>query len=187
MEFHNATALETSRLHALLLRYTRAYRHEKLVVRVRYSRGADFSGTCFYREGRIFVNVGRHVRYPYQLGTHVARACERRAGWWREVYRLTVRDGYQLVLFVYLHELFHYLVALAGRSPRRKEAMCDRFATRVLVDDFHCPLRDSRGRPVPRSRWDFQDLDAFVARARRASAPAVAARRAIPVRIAGAD
>ena len=183
MEFHNTTALDTRRLHGLVLRYTEPWRHEKLVVRVRYSRGADFSGTCFYRDGRIYVNIGRHVRFPYELGTHVAKACETRSGWRREVYRLRVRDGYQLVLFVYLHELYHYLVALAGRSPRRKEAMCDRFATRVLVDDFGCRLRDRFGRPVPRETWDFQDLEAFVARARRSTRRAVAARRAIPVKI----
>ena len=167
MDFANSTALASDRLHALLLRHTQPYKHNKLTVRVRYSRGADFSGTCYYNEGRIYVNVGRHVRYPYTLATHVAKAYSGRTHWGRELFRLTVRDGYELTLFVYLHELYHYLVKAGGRNPKRKEAMCDRFAARALVDAHGCRLTDAHGRPVARERWDFKDLDAFVAAAPR--------------------
>ena len=166
-KFRNSTALDGERLHRMFLRHTAAYRHDKLEVSVRYSRGADFSGTCYYREGRILVNLGRHVQYPYALGTNVAKARSNRTHWWRETYRVTVADAYQLALFVYLHELYHYLVKLAGYSPRRKESRCDRFATRALVDEYGGRVHDSRGRAVPRELWDFQDLDAFVAKARR--------------------
>jgi hypothetical protein len=158
-------------------------------VAVRYSRGADFSGTCYYRDGRIFINLGRHVRYPYRLGTHIAKSESNHTHWWRPTYYLTVRDGYQLSLFIYLHELYHYLVKAAGRNPKRKESRCDRFATRVLVDQFGCALEDARGAVVARRTWDFQDLHGFVARAPKARTPVGAATRngtrQIPVRIHG--
>lgn len=187
MDFRNSTELDSRRLEAMFVRHAAPFAHDGLTVRVRYSRGADFSGTCFYRDGRIFINLGRHLRYPYMLGTHLAKAQSDHACWWREVLRLTVADAYQLALFIFLHELFHYLVKAAGRCPRRKEAMCDRFAAAVLVDEYHCRVHDTQGRDVPRSAWHFQDLMAFVARAPRHAEPrGRAACSPIPVRIVGA-
>jgi hypothetical protein len=187
MQFHNATRLDTQRLAELFERHSAPYRHDRLAVRVRYSRGADFSGTCYYNEGRIFVNLGRHVQFPYLLSTHIARARSAPGVWWREDYRLVINDAYQLVLFVYLHELYHYLVKQAKRNPKRKEAMCDRFATRVLVDYCHCRVVDTAGRPVPRGHWDIQDVRAFVAAAPRAvpARSTTTAPRDIPVTIHG--
>lgn len=167
MEFQNTTELDDDRLRSMFLRHTAPYRHDKLTVRVRYSRSADFSGTCYYRDARIHVNLGRLVEYPYTLGTHVAKSVRTATGWRREIYRLTLNDAYQLALFVYLHELYHHLVKQAGRSPRRKEAMCDRFATRVLVDHYGAALRRQSGRRIRRETWDFKDLHAFVAAAPR--------------------
>jgi len=186
VDFRNSTDLDGVRLHAMFLRHTLPYRHDQLQVHVRYSRGAAFSGSCFYRDSRITVNLGRHNRYPYALGTSIAKAHATRTGWCREIYRLTVTDPYELALFVYLHELFHYLVKRAGRSPRRKEAMCDRFAARVLVDHYGCVLRRASGEPVRRELWDFKDLDAFVAAAPRDTQMRLPFGRAIPVRILGA-
>lgn len=183
MDLKNTTHLDDARLRAIVLRHTAPYRHDRLTVRFRYSRGADFSGTCFYRNNRIHVNLGRNLRFPYTLVTHVAKAQSRGSAWTRPVYRLTVDDTYQLALFVYLHELFHYLVKAAGRSPRRKEAMCDRFATRRLVDAFGCRLCDASGRAVERRSWDFQDLDRLVARAPREPVEPTARTRPIPVLI----
>ncbi len=170
----------------MFLRHTHPYRHDSLKVRVRDSRGADFSGSCFYRDARLFINLGRRVAYPYTFGTHLARAEGLPGGWKREVYRLTVADAYQLALFVYLHELFHYLVMAAGRNTRRKEGMCDRFAAGTLVEAYGCPVTDSRGVAVDSRSWKFQDLHAFVAGAPREPCETiVAARRDIPVRIRG--
>ncbi len=167
MDFANHTDLDDLRLETLFLRHTWPYRHDGLTVRVRYSRGADFSGTCNYAARRILVNLGRHVRYPYLLGTQIARSRSNQTHWWREIYRLVIADSYQLALFVFLHEFYHYLVKAAGRNPRRKEAMCDRFAARALLDAYQARVLDSRGRPVARAKWDFQDLDQFVAAAPR--------------------
>lgn len=186
MDFRCSADLDHDRVRSLFEEHSQPFRVDGLVVRVRYSRGADFSGTCFYRDARIFVNLGRHLRFPYAFGTHIAKARPHRLGWSREILRMTVFDAYQLALFIYLHELYHYLLMLSGRSPRRREAMCDRFAARVLVDAFQCPVRDARGNLVPRGRWDFQDLQTFVAAAPRAAAvPRL--RPPIPVRVRGAS
>jgi hypothetical protein len=189
MDFGNSTDLDGARLQGLFVRHAWPYRHDCLAVHVRYSRGADFSGTCFYAHARIYVNLGRRNIYPYLLATQVARSRSNRTHWWREMYRLVVADAYQLALFVFLHELYHYLVKLAGRSPRRKEAMCDRFAARALVDDYGVRVLDARGRPVARERWDFQDLDGLVAAAPKVGVQGMlfagAGPREIPVAIGG--
>ncbi len=189
MDFGNSTELDSERLGGLLVRHTRPYSHEGLRVRVRHSRGADFSGTCYYADNHIYVNLGRHNRYPYYLGTNIARSRSNRTHWWRDTYRLALADGYQLALFVFLHEFFHYLVHQAGRNPRRKESMCDRFATRILVDDHGAAVVDPEGRAVPRENWDFQDVHRFVTAAPRDPQPTLwdpGLPRAIPVVIYGA-
>lgn len=190
MEFRNLTSLDGVRLRNMVVRHTVPHAYGRLKLTVRYSRSADFSGTCFYREGRIFVNIGRHVCYPYRLATHVAKARSNRTHWWRETYYIVVADAYQLALFVYLHELYHLLVRLAGRSPRCKESRCDRFAARVLVDHYGCSITDSRGRAVSREQWDFEDLERLVApvrgrRAGRRPAPTAVPTGQVPVRILG--
>ena len=199
MDFQNSTDLDSERLERLFVRHTSPYRHDRLQVRVRYSRGADFSGTCYYGEARIFINLGRHVVYPYRLGTHIAKSQSNRTHWWRETFRVLVPDACRLALFVYLHELYHYLVKASKHNPRRKEAMCDRFAVAALVDHHGCRVVDSHGRPVARERWDFQDVCAFVAAAPKVPATlwdipnlpvpkraaALTAQREIPVTILG--
>lgn len=66
-----------------------------------------------------------------------------------------------------MHELYHWLVKKARRNTRQKEGRCDRFAVRALVDGLGLKVVDENGVTVPRDEWDFQDLDAFVAAARR--------------------
>lgn len=166
MELVNRTALSTEQLRRMFLREVAHWPHERIHATVRYSRGADYSGTCYYRTGHIYVNLGRHVRFPYSLPTSIARAESNATHWWKEVYSLRVADAYELVLFVFLHEFYHWLVGLARRNPRQKESMCDRFAARVLVSRYGALVRDSRGRRVLENAWDFQDLDGFVAAAR---------------------
>jgi hypothetical protein len=185
VDFRNTTALDSERLRRMLLRHTAPYRHDGLMVRVRYSRGAEFSGSCYYQDARIFVNVGRTNRYPYRMATHIARAHAGGSCWWRESYWIRLADAYQLTLFVYLHELYHFLVKIAGRSPRRKEAMCDRFAARVLVDEYGCSVCQRQGGPVPRVLWDFQDLESFVAAAPRQMIGVEWPRPPIPVVVRG--
>lgn len=166
MILRNRTHLDSSRLLALFRESCGGWPLDGLKVWVRYSRGADFSGACYYATGRIFINLGRANRYPYLLRTHIARARSDARCWWRELYTLELPDAYQLVQFVFLHEFYHWLVRKARRNTRQKEGMCDRFATRALVDRWGTVVRDSAGLPVSRKAWDFQDLDGFVEPAR---------------------
>lgn len=141
---------------------------------VRYSRGADFSGTCYYADQRVFINIGRHVAYPYHLKSNIARAKTHGRVWRRPLYSLEIRSNYQLALFIFMHELFHILVKRSKRNTRQKEGMCDRFAARHLVDRHDVRVFDHKGLPADRCDWDFQNLDGFVARAQDRHAALVA-------------
>ena len=180
IDFGNTTKMSSDRLLALFLEGLRGWSVGRITVRVRFSRGADFSGTCFYSDKRVFINVGRHLKYPYRMETNIARARTIGRVWRRPLYSVEIKDDYQLALFVFMHELYHLLVKRAGRNTRQKEAMCDRFAARHLVDRFHAPVCRDTGERAPRDEWDFQDLDRFVAAARDYSLPPLrAARRAL--------
>ncbi|MFQ5414180.1 MAG: hypothetical protein ACE5E6_06945 [Phycisphaerae bacterium] len=165
LDFNNTTDLSNTRLRAMCLAGMDGWATGRVTLRIRYSRGADFSGRCYYNDGRIFVNLGRHVVFPYRMGTNIARARAVGRCWYRPVYTIELRTGYELVLFVFMHELYHLLVKRSRRNPRQKESMCDRFATRHLIDRYGARVRCDSGRSIDRGVWDFQDLDAFVAAA----------------------
>ena len=180
IDFGNATHLSSDRLFDLILNGLRGWSIGRITVRVRYSRGADFSGTCFYADRRVFINIGKHLHYPYKMNTNIAKA--RRFGivWRRPLYSMEIKDAYQLTLFIFMHELYHLLVKRAGRNTRQKEAMCDRFAARHLIERFGLCVKTDTGERASRVAWDFQDLDGFVASARDRSLQQVrAARRAL--------
>jgi hypothetical protein len=176
MDFKSTLSLNADLLRETFLAAVAGWPTGEIVVRVRWSRGADFSGSCVYATHRIHVNLGRHVRYPYQMQTYCARPRKAWGRTYKPISVLELADGYQVCLFIFLHEFYHWLVKKAGRNVSQKESMCDRFATRVLVDDYGCQLRDSGGRALPREHWDFQNLDGFVAAAKRPPRPARAAR-----------
>lgn len=166
IELHNSTDLSDARLLNLCKQGLTGWAVGTITLRVRYSRSADFSGTCFYGRRRVHVNLGRHLVYPYAMETNLARARGTGRRWYKTVYTLDLKDGYQVVLFVFMHELYHLLVKRAGRNTRQKESMCDRFAARFLVDRFGLAVRMPDGRRVGRDEWDFQDLEGFIAGAR---------------------
>ena len=162
IDFRNTTSLDSARLLQLMQEAIDGWAVGTITVRVRYSRGADFSGTCYYADRRILINIGKHVRYPYAMATYLGRTRKTEQGWSKPVCVVHIEDGYQLALFVFLHELYHLLVKLARRNTRQKESMCDRYAARLLVDRLHVSVTDGAGRFVPRDSWDFQDLEGFV-------------------------
>lgn len=183
IEFHNSTDLSDSRLLGLCNAGVAGWAVGTLKLYVRYSRGADFSGTCMYASRRIYVNLGRHLTYPYRMQTNLARAKTVGRRWYKPSCAVILSDGYRVVLFVFMHELYHLLVKRSGRNIRQKESMCDRFAARFLADRFGAAVTGSDGRCVPRGEWDFQDLDGFVAAARdrRAAPRSTRPRTATPV------
>ncbi len=166
IRLRNSTAIPTDRLLAVCHEITSGWAIGSIDVFFRYSRGAEFSGTCYYTSGKIHVNLGRQLVYPYRMGTNLGRAKTVGRRWYRPMYTIELRDGFEVVLFVFLHELYHLLVKRARRNTRQKEGMCDRFAARYLMDRYGATVRDPKGRPVLREEWDFQDLDGFVAAAR---------------------
>jgi hypothetical protein len=168
MDFQNSTHLSDDRLLRLFEDGMRGWAVGRIVVRVRYSRGADYSGTCFYADRRVYINLGRHLKYPYRMDSNLAKVKLSGTRWRRPVFSVEMRDAYMVVLFVFMHELYHLLVKKARRNTRQKESMCDRFAARHLVDNFNAIVRDESGRRVDRELWDFQNLDGFVAAARDA-------------------
>ncbi len=166
IELHNTTDLCTDSLLAHFREGIDGWTTGRMTVRVRHSRSTDFSGSCYYAARRIFINVGRHLAYPYRMLTHLARTKTAGRRWYKPACSIELADANELVVFVFMHELYHLLVKKAKRNTRQKESMCDRFAARFLVDRFGAAIHDHRGRAVDRGVWDFQDLDGFVAATR---------------------
>ena len=177
MEIINRTELSTTRIEGMFQRATAGWACPRLKVVVRYSRGATYSGTFASNPTRIYINIGRRNRYPMRVETSIARAKTVGQSWWKPSYHITTANAYQLALFVFLHEFYHYLIHRARRNPHRKEAMCDRFAIRYLTDHCRLPVCDSANRSVPRSTWLFQDLEDFVSNSNTVLIPSRAARR----------
>lgn len=174
MDFRNTTTLNCELLRRTFIVAAEGWPTDRLTVRVRWSRGADFSGTCIYKTHCIYVNLGRHLRYPYALTTYCARSRKAWGRYYKPRSFIDLCDGYQVCLFIFAHEFYHRLIKAAGRNTSQKESMCDRFAARVLVDQYGCTLRDLHGRPLDREEWDIQDLERFVTSARQ---PLLSVRR----------
>ena len=136
IDFQNSTSLSSDTLLSLISEAVSGWAVGGLTVRVRYSRGADFSGTCIYSERKILINLGRHLKYPYRMGTNLAKARTIGRRWYKPTYTVELGSGYEVILFVFMHELYHLLVKKARRNTRQKESMCDRFAARHLVERF---------------------------------------------------
>ena len=74
MIIYNHTSLDTRKIEAMLLPHVDGWPHDAVRAYIRYSRSAAFSGLCYYDTGRLFINLGRNVRYPYKLPARIARA-----------------------------------------------------------------------------------------------------------------
>lgn len=180
IDFTNSTNLCDKRLKTMFEKGIDGWSVGKITVRVRYSRGADFSGTCFYADQRVYINLGRHLVYPYTMTTNLAKVKATARGWRRPVVTIEIRSGYELAMFIFMHELYHLLVKRARRNTRQKESMCDRFAAQYLVRHFGSPILGGKRRPVPHTIWCFQDLEGFVAAAKDKRRSTKVARRPLP-------
>jgi len=177
MEIANTTELDSRRIEAMFLRATGNWSAPRLKVSVRYSRGAVYSGTFASKPTRIYVNILPKNRYPLRVETAIAKARSYGRTWWKPSYHVKVENAYQLALFVFLHEFYHYLIHRARRNSHRKEAMCDRFAVRYLTNHCRLTVYDTNGNLVSRMAWLFQDLDGFVANRQTLTGAAVRAAR----------
>src|SRR5262249_24808553 len=123
MNFINLTHLDSSRLESLFRHFAGPWPLDGLKVRVRYTRSAPFSGSCRYGTAELLINIGRRNKYPYALKTYVAH-CQtvtrgRERYWSRPLYVVYLQDAYQLALFLFMHELYHWLVRRARRNTRQ--------------------------------------------------------------------
>ena len=95
IEFHNSTGFSSSHLLALCREGMAGWSTGSIKLYVRYSRGADFSGSCYYADRRIFVNLGRHLVYPYRMATHIARAKATGRYWFKPTCTVEMRHPHR--------------------------------------------------------------------------------------------
>src|SRR3989338_7460734 len=94
LDFHNSTELSGAKLETMYLDSLNGWSVGRLSVRIRYSRGADFSGTCIYADRRIYINLGRHLVYPYGMKTNLAKVKTIGRGWRRPIYVVELKNAY---------------------------------------------------------------------------------------------
>jgi len=177
MEIINKTELDSRRIEAMFLKASAGWQAPSIKVVVRYSRGAVYSGTFASHPLRFYVNISRTNRYPLRVETGIAKSKSCGQTWWKPSYFIRTENAYQLALFVFLHEFYHYLIHRSQRNGHRKEGMCDRFAVRYLNQRCRLTVYDANGRPVPKAMWLFQDLDEFVRNHKTELLPSRAASR----------
>lgn len=86
---------------------------------------APYSGVCYYREGRIRVSVNPRNLYPVPVRV----GSPFRASSWNHYFMKTPED---LMSFVFLHELSHYLDFRNGIPVRCKQTKADMFALKRM-------------------------------------------------------
>jgi hypothetical protein len=84
-----------------------------------------YSGVCYYRIGKIRVSINPKNLYPVPI--RVGSPFDRSS--WQ--YYL-MRSPEELMHFVFLHEISHYLDYRSGVSVRCKQTKADMFALRKL-------------------------------------------------------
>lgn len=97
---------------------------ENLQVKVKYTKEnarAPYSGICYYTKDKIRVSINPHNKYPIKI--NVGSPFNKKA--W-EHYHLNSPE--ELTLFVFLHEISHYLDYKNGLSVRCKQTKADKFA-----------------------------------------------------------
>ncbi len=97
---------------------------ENLKVRVRYTRKkakTPYSGICYYKEDKIGVSVNPENKYPVKIriGSPFNKSS------WQYYY---LDSPEEVVMFVFLHELSHYLDYKNSLSVRCKQTKADKFA-----------------------------------------------------------
>jgi len=124
MKIINNTLMDASMLPYLV----REYDTDDVTVylkNIRAGATAPYSGVCYYRIGRIRVsiNLGNLYPVPVRVGSPFDR------GSWQ--YYL-MRSPEELMHFVFLHEISHYLDYRQGVPVRCKQTKADMFALKKL-------------------------------------------------------
>lgn len=124
MELINQTDENIDFLHE----YVREYDTSQLKAYIKNTRrGANtpYSGVCYYKTGVIRVSVNPNIRYP--LTIRVGSPFNKLS--WRYYEMNSFKE---VVSFVFLHELSHYLDYRSGVSVRCKQTKADYFALKKM-------------------------------------------------------
>ena len=124
MKVSNATDIDASMLDGLV----REYDTGNLRTYVRHTRKdaeTPYSGVCYYKKGRIRVSVNPKNLYPVPV--RIGSPFD--SGSWNHYMMKSPED---LMCFVFLHELSHYLDYRNAIPVRCKQTKADMFALRKM-------------------------------------------------------
>lgn len=124
MKVINNTRMDASRLAHLVSEYDT----ENVTVylkNIKTGSMTPYSGVCYYKIGKIRVSVNPRNLYPVPI--RVGSPFDR-SSW--EYYMM--RTPEELMHFVFLHEVSHYLDYKSGISIRCKQTKADTFALKKL-------------------------------------------------------
>jgi hypothetical protein len=123
MKLINKTNLEgiEKKVYELVMGYNGM---ENLQVKIKYTKEnakTPYSGVCYYREDKIRVSINPKNRYPLKItvGSPFNKSS------WQNYY---LNSEEELALFVFLHEISHYIDYKNGLSVRCKQTKADKFA-----------------------------------------------------------
>jgi hypothetical protein len=124
MKVINNTSMDASMLGVLV----REYDTENVTVYLKNTRAGSqtpYSGVCYYKLGKIRVSVNPRNLYPVPI--RVGSPFDR-SSW--EYYMMKTPE--ELMHFVFLHEISHYLDYRNGIPVRCKQTKADTFALKKL-------------------------------------------------------
>lgn len=102
----------------------KGYKFNDLEVRIKYIRKnskAPYSGVCYYKKDKIRVSINPKNKYPIKI--RVGSPFNKSS--WRYYY---MNSPGELITFVFLHEISHYLDYRNGISVKCKQTKADKFA-----------------------------------------------------------
>ena len=137
MDFKNTTTLDSNLLRETGESAVAGWPTDPLVVRVRWSRGAEFSGTCVYATHRLYINLGRHLQYPYRMETHCARGRKAWGRYYKPRSFLELCDEHGLYVVDEANVESHALMQTLSKDPRFEHAILDRILRMVRRDRNH--------------------------------------------------
>lgn len=124
MKVINSTQMDAG----MLTHLVREYDTSDLTVYlkdIRAGSDAPYSGVCYYKLGKIRVSVNSRNLYPVPI--RVGSPFDR-SSW---AYYM-MRSAEELMHFVFLHEISHYLDYRNGLSVRCKQTKADLFALKRM-------------------------------------------------------
>ncbi|MEM2918858.1 MAG: hypothetical protein QXY62_05115 [Candidatus Altiarchaeota archaeon] len=108
----------------VLRSYVATYPVENLLVKISYTKknsSVQYSGVCYYKRDKIRVSINPKNFYPLKI--KVGSPFDR-SSW--KFYKMNSAE--ELISFIFLHEISHYLDYKNGLSTKCKQTKADKFA-----------------------------------------------------------